>query len=250
MNLKSRTMGSNGKIPWKWHLTKEEVDMKSILKTAFGLAIFLSSSIVTSTCQGATPPPGKQFFGKVKSNEYVVTQEVDKAFTDWLTSRSNLEIGGDTTSSREKGVAIGIPAILNRGKDGVTPLFSSALVFSYWRNDYIGDVFADRESVALGDSAYAGNPVSVAIGDQARVGKLHTDSDQMFGVKFDRMEVTTTISNDVTTVTTNIIRNAYTNYYDIAKYERLPSAGDWKKTVSGTPTEEGGTTNITDIYEQ
>lgn len=224
--------------------------MENTIRTTVGFFASLFVAFSLSICLGANPPPGKQLLGKVKNNEYVVTQEVDAAFTEWLSGHNNIEIGGDTTSSRQKGVAIGIPAILNRGKDGVTPLFSSALVFSYWRNDYIGDVFADRESVALGDSAFAGNPVSVAIGDQARVGKLHTDSDKMFGVPFDRMEVTTTISNDVTTVTTNVIRKAYTNYYDIAKYERLPNGGDWKKTVSGTPRVEGGTTNITDVYEQ
>ena len=231
-------------------ILQKRLNMENTIRTTVGFFASLFVAFSLSICLGANPPPGKQLMGKVKNNEYVVTQEVDKAFTDWLTSRSNLEIGGDTTSSRQKGIAIGIPAILNRGKNGITLLYAQDGTRSYWRNDYIGDVFADRESVALGDSAFAGNPVSVAIGDQAIVGNLHTDSDQIFGVPFDRMEVTTTISNDVTTVTTNIIRNAYTNYYELAKYERLPSPGAWKKTVSGTPIVEGGTTNTTDVYEQ
>ncbi len=176
--------------------------------------------------------------------------ESDPVFDGFKNSENRISVGSGTSASFYRALAIGVPAISNRGKNGVTLLYAQDGTRSYWRNDYIGDVYADRESVALGDSAFAGNPVSVAIGDQARVGNLHTDSDQMFGIAFDRMEVTTTISNGVTTVTTNTIFGAFTNYYDIAKYERLPSPGDWKKTVSGTPIVEGGTTNITDVYEQ
>ena len=176
--------------------------------------------------------------------------ETDPLFKRFKNSENNISVGSGTSASYSQGLAIGVPAIPNREENGMTILYSKDGTRSYWRNDYIGDVYADRESVAVGDSAYAGNPVSVAIGDQAIVGKLHTDSNQMFGVPFDRMEVTTTISGETTTVTTNVTKNAYTNYFDIAKYEKLPGPGDWKKVASGTPIVEGGTTNITDIYEQ
>lgn len=213
--------------------------MKSIFKTAFGLAIFLSSSIVTSTCQGATPPPGKQFFGKVKSNEYVVTQEVDKAFTDWLTSRSNLEIGGDTTSSLLKGVAIGVPALNSYQPGDFTYAASGTGTNYYWRQDYMGTVFANRESVAIGDSAQARYPVAVAIGDQAIVGKLHTDSSNYYPVVLNMMVVTArtpVVENPVTTYTTNILYGAITNWYDAGQYERLPEPTvGWVKINSPYP---------------
>jgi len=188
--------------------------MKSIFKTTVGLAIFLSISIVSSTSQGATPPPGKQFFGKVKSNEYVVTQEVDKAFTEWLSGHNNIEIGGDTTSSMQKGVAIGVPA-LNSYQDGdFTYSIAGNGTNYYWRQDYLGKVQAARESVAIGDSAQARHPVSVAIGDQAIVGALHTDYANDYGVVVDKMVVTKRVAGETTTFTTNIFKNAITNWYN------------------------------------
>lgn len=253
--------------------------MKNIMK----IAVAAICAAFAVNVQGAT-----NRLGSIKSTGYVVTKEDDPSFNSWLggseiripVDTNNFYIGGipfsnlmglgnETdpvfTSFRnrdwslylgknsvagQKGIAIGFAGVSERSDVGFTYIYSGIDVPFWWRNDYLQDAYAARESVAIGDSAQARNPVSVAIGDQAIVGTLHTGSENMFGVPFDRMEVTTTISGETTTVTTNIIKNAYTNYYDVAKYERLPSPGDWKKTVSGTPIVEGGTTNITDIYEQ
>lgn len=139
-----------------------------------------------------------------------------------------MKLGGNTYAG-EKSVAIGIPWNTQYGDNDFYISRAGDGVKYYWRNDYIGPVYADRESVAIGDSARAGNPVSVAIGDQAIVGSLHPDDGRLYGLIFDRMELTTTYSRNGIIVTTNIITGAFTNYYEISRYERLPAAGDWKK---------------------
>ena len=233
--------------------------------------------------QGAT-----NRLGSIKSTGYVVTKEDDPSFNSWLggseiripVDTNNFYIGGIPFSSLmgienetdpkfnnwrqssynlyagynswagQKAVAIGIPwNIFNDDSDFYISTDGKGVQY-YWRKDYMGPVYADRESVAIGDSAQARHPVSVAIGDQAYVGTLHTDYGRTFGLTFDRMEVTTTFSNNVFIVSTNIIEAAFTNWYDIGKYERLPAAGEWKKIVAGDPIADGGVTNTTDLYEQ
>ena len=94
----------------------------------------------------------------------------------------------------------------------------------------MGNVKAARESVAIGDSAQARHPVAVAIGDQAIVGKLHTDSSNYFPVVLNKMVV----SKNTTPYTTNTYVNAITNWYDSGQYERLPERDSgWTKIESG-----------------
>lgn len=178
-----------------------------------------------------------------------IEDEIDPDFNSFLDSSYNLKVGNDTYAG-QKAVAIGIPWNTRSDESDFYVSIAGDGIAYYWRTDYMGAVQAERESVAIGDSAQARQPVSVAIGDQAIVGTLHTGDVRLQGLTFDRKLVTTTFSNDVTIVTTNTFKNAVTNYYEIGKYERLPAAGDWEKVSTGEPVVANGTTNITEIYEQ
>ena len=120
----------------------------------------------------------------------------------------------------------------------------------YWRQDYLGNVKAARESVAIGDAAQARYPVAVAIGDQAIVGALHTDYPNNYGVVVDKMVVTKRIAGETTTFTTNIFENAITNWYNGGQYERLPERDSgWTQIGSPVTTAEVGSTNTVYTYQ-
>lgn len=93
--------------------------------------------------------------------------------------------------------------------------------------------------------------MAVAIGDQAIVGSLHTDYGRTFPVTLDKMEVLTIYSNGSVTATTNKYANAFTNFYDIGQYERMPYAvrGSWTR-ISSETTQDGATTNVLEVYRQ
>lgn len=93
--------------------------------------------------------------------------------------------------------------------------------------------------------------MSVAIGDQAIVGSLHTDYGRTFPVTLGKMEVLTSYSNGSVTVTTNKYANAFTNFYDIGQYERMPNAvrDSWTR-ISSETTQDGATTNVLEVYRQ
>lgn len=243
-----------------------------IATCAFGLASGASSD-------------GKELLGNIKANQKIVVQEVDPAFTSWTNgnqvafkanttnfyiggkslqdlfeaeadpvfdvfknSSDNISIGHKSSGSITNSVAIGMPAV--NAPSGYTyyPYSAGTGVTYFWRLDWLGPTYADRESVALGDAAQARFPVSVAIGDQAIVGAMHTDTEPQHPVMFDKREIITTISNETTTVTTNITHNFATNYYWGSRYERLPSP-EWRKLSTAT-NETSGVTTITEYWEE
>ena len=65
------------------------------------------------------------------------------------------------------------------------------------------------------------------------------------------MEVLTSYSNGSVTVTTNKYANAFTNFYDIGQYERMPNAvrDSWTR-ISSETTQDGATTNVLEVYRQ
>jgi hypothetical protein len=205
------------------------------MKTHIKIALALTMG---AFCLYGADPVGKAKLGTIKANQYVVTQEVDAVFMDFLRSYNKIEWGYETTAAMSKGVAIGVPAITNAPENGFTYQLAGTGTNYYWRGDYIGNVKAARESVAIGDSAQARYPVAVAIGDQAIVGALHTDSSNYFPVVLNKMVV----AKDTTPYTTNTYVNAITNWYDSGQYERLPERDSgWTKIESG---------ETVDVYEQ
>ena len=245
--------------------------MNNITKFGITLTTILVTSVMTSF--GATNK-----FETIKNNQFVVTSEDDPVFNSWTngtkvsftantnnfyiggksmaelleksneadpvfdrfkSSENSISVGSGTSASSAKGVAIGVPALNSYQPGDFTYATAGNGTNYYWRQDYMGTVFANRESVAIGDSAQARHPVSVAIGDQAIVGKLHTDSSNYYPVVLNMMVVTArtpVVENPVTTYTTNILYGAITNWYDAGQYERLPEpTTGWVKINNPNP---------------
>ena len=206
------------------------------MKTHIKIALALTMG---AFCLYGADPVGKAKLGTIKANQYVVTQEVDSVVMDFWRSRDKIEWGYETTAALSRGVAIGVPALNSYQPGDFTYATAGNGTNYYWRQDYMGTVFANRESVAIGDSAQARYPVAVAIGDQAIVGKLHTDSSNYYPVVLNMMVVTArtpVVENPVTTYTTNILYGAITNWYDAGQYERLPEpTTGWVKINNPNP---------------
>ena len=165
-------------------------------------------------------------------------------------SKSSISVGFGTTASTLNGIAIGIPALSSYQEGDFTYAMSGTGTNYYWRQDYLGNVRAARESVAIGDAAQARYPVAVAIGDQAIVGALHTDYEDDYGVVIDKMVVTKRVVGETTTFTTNIFENAITNWYNGGQYERLPERDSgWTQIGSPVTTTEDGSTNTVYTYQ-
>ena len=256
--------------------------MNNIAKFGITLATILVTSVMTSF--GATNK-----FDTIKNNQFVVTSEDDPVFNSWTngtsvsftantnnffiggksvaqllkekseadpvfdrfkSSENNISVGSGTSASSAKGVAIGIPALNSYQEGDFTYATSGTGTNYYWRQDYMGNVKAARESVAIGDSAQARHPVAVAIGDQAIVGSLHTDYPNDYGVIVDKMVVTKKVVGETTTFTTNIFENAITNWYNGGQYERLPERDSgWTQIGGPVTTEEVGSTNTVYTYQ-
>ena len=93
----------------------------------------------------AETPPGKQMFKHVKSNEYVVTQEVDSVFTSW-TNGNQVAFKADTNNFYIGGLPLS--SLLGLGNE-TDPRFNSWKTSSY--SIGIGkNSNADRNCVAIG----------------------------------------------------------------------------------------------------
>ena len=192
---------------------------------------------------------GKAQLGKIPAKAYVVTNEVDSVFKSWKNATKNIELGKNASANITNAIAIGMAQRENPWGRKYDYFTAGTGLTYFWRLDWLGPTVAERESVAIGDSAQARFPVSVAIGDQAIAGALHTDDGEpQIPVMFDKREIVTTISGGNTTVTTNITHNFATNYYWGSRYERIPSP-NWTK-LSTVSNEENNVTTITEYWEQ
>lgn len=246
-------------------------------KTMKFSAVLVATSILFGIAASGDSD-GKAQFGKIMNTDYVVTQEVDSVFKSWTNGASvaftadtaNFWIGGKTLKQMfdseldpvfnrfqtsnysiflgnsahagNRGLAIGVPYEAN------------------WTYPFAGETRASDYSVALGDSAKALHIVSVAIGNQAVVGSLHTTTNGVQEYSLNLIDVTTTISNNVEKTSTNYYAGTVSYSADPQLYERFPRGDTETKfpyrpvigqKVSGPTTNvNGSVTTITTRYEQ
>lgn len=225
-------------------ITSEEYSLESVTKKLNSLISTLKGgTLALAICMLgfsslAADPPGKQKLGTISAKTYVVTNEVDPVFSKVLNSDDSISLGKNAKSTSAS-VAIG------------TPLSAA----STWNTNYVGHTEANDRSVAIGDAAKSLESVSVAIGNQANVHGLHSDSGISYTYKVPTFTVTTTKDSSGNVVNVETGQTTYVSFtVDTGKYERLPSFnGNYKSIGSSTEgnvtttTYEGQMTQLYDI---
>lgn len=114
--------------------------------------------------------------GTMSAKTYVVTNEVDPAFSSFKDNKFSVEFGYGAKAG-PRSVAIGVPLLTSANGGPVDG----------WSMNYLGPVEAPDRSVAIGDSAKAMEKVSVAIGNQANVRGLQPNSGTNYTYKLNLM---------------------------------------------------------------
>lgn len=201
---------------------------------------------------------GRAVLGRIKAKDYVVTQEVDRAFGTWQNDRTRIPAGYGAYADY-KAVAIGNPMVITNRYRELSADYDGRglpLLDEYWWLDskgkwplggwnpnFLGPTESLDRSVAVGNSAKALEQVSVAIGNQAIVGRLHKAQNIPHVYTNRVMEVTTKDGN----VTTNYDVPGIVHEVDLSRFERLAQdAGNWRWIR--TETLEPGVTKAT--YER
>lgn len=185
---------------------------------------------------------GRAVLGRIKAKDYVVTQEVDRAFGTWQNDPIRIPAGYGAYADY-KAVAIGNPMVITNRYQEITPDFTKEWPLGGWNPNFLGPTESLDRSVAVGNSAKALEQVSVAIGNQAIVGRLHKAQNILHVYTNRTMEVTSRDGN----VTTNYDVPGIVYQVDMSRLERLAQdAGSWRLIRTETP--EPGVTKTT--YER
>ena len=216
------------------------------------------SVVVAMLCFGLTGAQGegKAPLGKIKSNQYVVTNEVDGIYAaDMKNATYGIKAG--------YGSRVDVPDLLDRWQSiAIGPYTSTTDYYPDEPNkyfpgngysvDFSGPTVAFRNSVAIGAGAQARSQVSVAIGVRAMTAGLHVESDIRIPVKGNTKTITTVITNGAV----KKVSTKYGTYdagweFDPARYESIPG-GDkdyvFLSNIVEVVDAEQGITNIVEFY--